>query len=79
MIMARFNNVQVECNHLTVGISTAAVMTYLDLYHEYAPKPEFARRWAEIDLVGATHFAATDAKKGASSPSRKSRNAGRKP
>ena len=64
---------------LTVGISTAAVATYLDLYREYVPKPEFQRRWTEIDLVGATHFAATDAKKGASSPVRKSNGGGRKP
>lgn len=36
---------------LTVGISTAEVATYLDLYREYVPKPEFQRRWEEIDLV----------------------------
>lgn len=64
---------------LTVGISTAAVTTYLDLYREYVPKPEFYRRWEEIDLIGATHFVAVDAKKGASSPRRKSSDVGRKP
>lgn len=64
---------------LTVGISTAAVATYLDLYREYVPKPEFQRRWEEIDLVGATHYAATDAKKWANSPRRRSSAAGRKP
>ena len=64
---------------LTVGVSTASVTTYLDLYREYVPKPEFQRRWTEIDLIGATHFAATDAKKGESSPIQNSNDAGRQP
>jgi hypothetical protein len=59
---------------LTMGISTASVMAYLDLYREYVPKEEFRRRWEEIDLIGATQFAATDAKKGANSLRRKSSN-----
>lgn len=49
---------------LTVGISTAAVQTYTTLYREHEHRPEVARRWEEIDLIGAANFEAKDAEKG---------------
>lgn len=49
---------------LTVGISSAGVGTYLDIYEAQRGSPEYARRFEEIDLIGASHFEAEDAKKG---------------
>ncbi len=49
---------------LTVGISTAAAHSYLDLYDDIHEKPETAHRWEELDLIGQTHWNASDAKKG---------------
>jgi hypothetical protein len=54
---------------LTVGISTASVKTYLDIYEAHRKKPEFKARLEEIELIGASHFEAEDAKKGG--PSRR--------
>jgi hypothetical protein len=65
---------------LTVGISTGSVATYLEIYEGHRAKPEFQRRFEEIDLIGASHFEAEDAKKGGPSlrPATKSRP-GRRP
>ena len=49
---------------LTVGISSAGVRTYLDIYESQRGSPEYAYRFQEIDLIGASHFEAEDAKKG---------------
>jgi len=50
---------------LTVGISTAGARTYLDIYETQKGRPEYARRFEEIDLIGKTHFEVEDQKKGA--------------
>ena len=49
---------------LTVGISTGSVKSYLEIYEGHRTKPEFQRRFEEIDLIGASHFHAEDEKKG---------------
>ena len=48
---------------LTVGISSAGVATYLDIYQTYKPQV-YQRRYKEIDLIGETHYEAEDEKKG---------------
>ena len=53
---------------LTVGISTGSAATYLEIYEGHRAKPEFQRRFEEIDLIGASHFEAEDAAKGGPSP-----------
>lgn len=50
---------------LTVGISSAGVRTYLDIYELQKDQKAFASRFEEIDLIGKTHFEAEDQKKGA--------------
>lgn len=65
---------------LTVGISTGSVATYLEIYEGHRAKPEFQRRFEEIDLIGASHFEVEDAQKGG--PSHKlaiSSKSGRRP
>jgi hypothetical protein len=59
---------------LTVGISTAAVDTYLELYEKTHWKTQFRGRYEEIDLIGAQHYEAEDLKKGALSQSGKPRS-----
>ena len=49
---------------LTVGISAAAVNTYMSIYREHEHRPELGGRWQEIDLIGAANFEARDAEKG---------------
>jgi biotin operon repressor len=49
---------------LTVGISSGGVRTFLDIYDAHRKKPEYARRFQEIDLIGAQHYEAEDLKKG---------------
>jgi len=49
---------------LTVGISSGSVRTFLDIYEAHRKTPEYARRFEEIDLIGATHYEAEDLKKG---------------
>ena len=53
---------------LTVGISTGSVGSYLEIYEGHRAKPEFQRRFEEIDLIGASHFEVEDAQKGGPSP-----------
>jgi len=65
---------------LTVGISTGGTETYLEIYEGQRAKPEFQRRFEEIDLIGASHFEAEDQKKGApSQPPATSSRPGRRP
>lgn len=49
---------------LTVGISSGSVRTFQDIYEVHQKKPEYARRFEEIDLIGAQHYEAEDLKKG---------------
>ena len=49
---------------LTAGISGGGVKTFLDIYEAHRKKPEYARRFEEIDMIGATHYEAEDLKKG---------------
>lgn len=49
---------------LTVGISSGGVRTFLDIYEAHRKKPEYAQRFEEIDLIGATHYEAEDLEKG---------------
>lgn len=48
---------------LTIGISVAAVKTFVELYKQYRHKPFFKQRIAEIELVGSQFYAAQDEKK----------------
>jgi hypothetical protein len=64
---------------LTVGISSASVRTYLEIYQKTHWQSRFAQRFEEIDLIGAQHYEAEDAKKGVhSQPPRRSGD-GRRP
>lgn len=53
---------------LTIGISVAAVKTFVAIYHEFEHKSFFASRLAEIELVGEMHYLAADEKKDSTSP-----------
>ena len=53
---------------LTIGISVAAVKTFVAIYHEFEHKSFFASRLAEIELVGGMHYLAADEKKDSTSP-----------
>lgn len=65
---------------LTVGISTGSVTSYLEIYEGHRAKPEFQRRFEEIDFIGASHFETEDEKKGAlSQPPATSSKPGRQP
>lgn len=64
---------------LTLGISVAAVDTYVAIYHQHEHRPEARRRWEEIDLIGAANFEARDAEKGGPSHGGNSNSVGRKP
>jgi len=63
---------------LTVGISVAAVKTFVEIYHEFKHKSFFSARLAEIELVGEQHYLACDEKKDLTSWSA-SKIAGRQP
>lgn len=64
---------------LTVGISSGGVRTFLDIYEAHRKKPEYARRFEEIDLIGATHYEAEDLEKGGPSLGPATSNANRRP
>ncbi|RKY09090.1 MAG: hypothetical protein DRP65_08220 [Planctomycetota bacterium] len=49
---------------LTIGISVAAVKTFVELYKQYQHKPFFKQRIDEIELVGSQYYMAQDEKKG---------------
>lgn len=53
---------------LTVSISSGSTQSFLDIYEAHGKKPEYARRFEEIDLIGAQHYEAEDLKKGGPSP-----------
>jgi hypothetical protein len=65
---------------LTVGISTGSVNSHLEIYEGHRAKPEFQRRFEELNLIGASHFEAEDEKKGVPSQPPATRNRfGRRP
>lgn len=64
---------------LTVGISSASVKTYLDIYETYAKRKEYQRRFEELEVIGAHHYQAEDAKKGALLPESATGSNGRRP
>lgn len=64
---------------LTVGISSGGVRTFLEIYEAHRKKPEYARRFEEIDLIGATHYEAEDLEKGGPSRGLEASNASRRP
>ncbi len=72
----RFHPLQIA---LTVGISTASVRTYLQIYQAYEHAEPFRRRWEEIDLIGAANFEAKDAEKGGPSRGENATIGGSKP
>lgn len=49
---------------LTVGISSGGTRSFLEIYEAHRKKPEYERRFQEIDLIGAQHDEAEDLKKG---------------
>jgi DNA-binding CsgD family transcriptional regulator len=54
---------------LTIGISVAAVKTFVELYKQYQHKSFFKQRMDEIELVGAQYYVAQDEKKDSTLPS----------
>lgn len=52
---------------LTIGISVAAVKTFVAIYEQYRHKAFFRQRVDEIELVGSQHYAAQDEKKDSTS------------
>lgn len=64
---------------LTVGISSGGTKTFLDIYAAHGKKPEYARRFEEIDLIGAQHYEAEDLKKGGPSPRPETSRSSRRP
>jgi len=63
---------------LTVGISSANVNTYLEIYEATRWQSRYADRYREIALLGDQHFSAEDEKKGPASPPAKCSGAGRR-
>lgn len=64
---------------LTVGISSGGVRTFLEIYEAHRKKPDYARRFEEIDLIGATHYEAEDLEKGGPSRGLEASNVSRRP
>ncbi len=64
---------------LTVGISSPSVQSYLELYEAYRRKRNYRRRFNEMQIIGLNHYYAEDEKKGAPSPGRTTKRAGRRP
>ena len=64
---------------LTIGISSGGVRTFLEIYEAHRKKPEYARRFEEIDLIGATHYEAEDLEKGGPTHGLAASNASRRP
>ena len=48
---------------LTIGISVAAVKTFVELYKQYHNKSFFKQRIDEIELIGSQHYVSEDEKK----------------
>ena len=55
---------------LTVGLSSANVQTYREIYEATRWQSRYSDRYREIELIGDQHFAAEDQKKGPASPPR---------
>ncbi len=52
---------------LAIGVSVAAVKTYLGIYESMSGSPFFSARMGEIELVGEQHYFAQDEKKDSAS------------
>lgn len=52
----------------TIGISTATVTAYFDLYQQFKDSEGFKHRLAELKAIGQAHYQAGDDKKGVLSP-----------
>ena len=63
---------------MTLGISSASVNTYLDIYVTYRMRKSLRMRFEEIDAIGDAHYEAEDFKKGALSLNKNRKNGGRK-
>ena len=64
---------------LTVGISSANVRTYLEIFEATRWQSRYADRYGEIELIGDQHFSAEDQKKGPASRPPRSSGARRQP
>jgi len=64
---------------LTVGISSANVKTYLEIYEATRWQSRYADRYREIELIGDQHFSGEDQKKGPASRPPRSNGARRRP
>ena len=64
---------------LTVGISSASVNTYLEIYEIHRHKRSARRRFEEMRRIGVEHDLAEDAKKGGASPSVNAKSVWRRP
>lgn len=64
---------------LTVGISSANVQTYLELYEGYRHKRDYQPRLQEMEIIGLEHYQVEDQKKGGLMPERNTRSEGRRP
>jgi hypothetical protein len=58
----------------TIGISSATVGSYLELYQQYKHTEGFKHRLAELKAIGQAHYQGGDDKKGALSPATESSN-----
>ena len=63
---------------LTVGISSANVQSYLDLYDRHKRSTRHRARFEEIEIIAGPHYTAEDQKKGHGHARRHS-NDGRRP
>jgi hypothetical protein len=61
----------------TLGISTATVDSYIDIYHTYKKKKACQFRWDEIQIIGQKYYEAKDFEKGGAMAKRKLNNNGR--
>ena len=64
---------------LTVGISSGGTRSFLDIYEAHRKRPEYARRFEEIDMIGAQHYEAEDLKKGGPTPEPETSSTSRRP
>ena len=63
---------------LAVGISSANVQTYLDLYERYHRYGRYRARFEEIEIIAGPHYEAEDQKKGPGRPASSSGEGRRK-
>lgn len=64
---------------LTVGLSSANVKTYLEIFQATHWQTRYADRYREVELIGDQHFVAEDQKKGSASQRPSSNGVRRRP